>query len=570
MISKKKFFHIFIFSCFALNTPAQARIEHESDVRFLGIFDDFDLFSGDDDLSDMLDASNVSLSMTRLPPQDILDLLKLGAGTHMELLQQNFFLRTNPLNVRNILDMPVFEPATIYPPSQWTLGGHLFWNKTSKSKFTGEHTGLQSYLAILQPNFLDVIEEELDSIFDLLHLEGVDIEELLALFRNMTVEDRRTGLMFHGEYFWKRLTLRFMLPLYYHERNLNFQTEAEKDAVFAAFSLDPDLQDTDFQDAHFVSDQLGFGDARIEFDAIIMEAEKYRVRLGAMGTIPMAFAFKKGLKGTYFKKETAVQNLRFAEINLDTIINGEIDLDNLFDLTNTPTGVQEALDTILDFFVGSLDHMNATLLDASLGNHFFGVGPMFRSETRLDTFFKHSAWAEKVWWLGRGSIEYFFPRKMKRFFDQRIDFNNFAGRNFCDPTQAIDNLAFVEQQLTDRFYPRYLETRVQPGLLFRWTGRFVFQKNHHWSFFLGTDTWIQTKESFSVTSIDAPADNIGFLRIDAAKSPAPYQFKIQGGFIYEWERPKRDWLISLNGDYTLFDSGVGHDYTISFNVETHF
>jgi hypothetical protein len=214
--------------------------------------------------------------------------------------------------------------------------------------------------------------------------------------------------------------------------------------------------------------------------------------------------------------------------------------------------------------------MNATLLDASLGNHFFGVGPMFRTETRLDLFFKHSAWAEKIWWLGRGSIEYFFPKRVKRFFDQRIDYNNFAGRNFCDPTQSIDNLAFVEQQLTDRFYPRYLETRVQPGLLFRWTGRFVFQKNHHWSFFLGSDWWIQTKESFSVTSIDAPSDIIGFLRIDAAKSPQPYQGKIQGGFIYEWERPKRDWLISLNGDYTLYDSGVGHDYTISFNVETHF
>ena len=58
-------------------------------------------------------------------------------------------------------------------------------------------------------------------------------------------------------------------------------------------SLDPDLQDTDFQDAHFVSDQLGFGDARIEFDAILMDAEQYRVRLGGMATIPMALHLKK-------------------------------------------------------------------------------------------------------------------------------------------------------------------------------------------------------------------------------------------------------------------------------------
>jgi hypothetical protein len=569
MIPQKKFFHIFIFSCFALNTPAQGAIEHESEARFLGIFDDFDLFSGDDDLSDMLNATDVSLALTRIAPQDILDVLKLGAGTHMELLQQNFFLRTNPLNVRNILDMPVFEPATIYPPSRWTLGGHLFWNKTSKSKFTDDKTGLQAYLRILQPNFLDVIENELNDLFGLLDLE-VDIEALLKLFRNMTVEDRRTGLMFHGECFWKQLTVRFLLPLYYHERNLNFQTEAEKDAVIAAFGLDPDLGNTDFQDAHFVSDQIGFGDARLEVDTIIMNAEKYRIRLGGMATIPMAFAFKKGIKGTYFKKETAVQNLRFAELNLDTIINGEIDLDNLFDLTSTPSGAQEALDTLLDFLVGSIDHMNATLLDTSLGNHFFGIGPMFRTETRMDVFFKNSAWAEKVWWLGRGSIEYFFPRTIKRFFDQAIDYNNFAGRDFCDPAQADNNLEFIEQQLTDRFYPRYLETRVQPGLLFRWTGRFVFQKNNHWSFFIGSDTWIQLKESFSANSINAPADIIGFLRVEAAKSPQPYQGKIQGGFIYEWERPKRDWLISLNGDYTLFDSGVGHDYTISFNVETHF
>lgn len=557
------------FLLFASYQPIHPNIKHETNSRFLDVFDDFDLFQ-DDYFGDMLDSSEANL-VTRLAPQDVIDIIKLGAGEDMALLQQNFFLRTNDLNLRNILDMPVFEPQTLYPPTKWTVGGQLFWNKTGKSNFTKDETGLAFYLALTQPNFLDVIENQLRPLFEDFDL-NIDIEKILSLFKNMTVEDRRLGAMFHAQYFWKRLTLRYWMPLYYHERNLNFPNEAEKQAVFDEFGVTEEDQDEEFQDAHFVSDQLGFGDGRLEVDAIVSQGETFNARLGGMVTLPIAFAFKKGLKGTYFPKTTAIQRLMLSDIDLDAILNGEIDLNNLFDLTenpDTPEELQAAFNTLTNFLLGSLDHMNATLLDASLGNRHLGIGGVFRSETKMSMFFNRP-WAENIIWLSRGSVEYFFPRTMKRFFDKKINEHEFNKRDFCEAMESFDNLQFIEQELTNRFYPMYLRTRVQPGWMFRWMSRFVFRKNKKWSCFIGSDWWIQTKETFSVNAVEAPSEILSQIRVEAAKKPRPYQGKIQAGFIYQWERPTRDWLISLNGDYTLYNSGVGEDYTISINIETRF
>ena len=131
----KKNNSVILFFIFATISYLPTYTQQTDDSRFLGIFDDFNFFGSDDDddaFNELLDFAD-SPAQTRIDPDAILIILKDFAGEKLDLLQQPFFILTNPLSRRNILDLPVFEPQTLYPPpSNWIAGGHIFWNKTSQ------------------------------------------------------------------------------------------------------------------------------------------------------------------------------------------------------------------------------------------------------------------------------------------------------------------------------------------------------------------------------------------------------------------------------------------------------
>ena len=147
----------------------------------------------------------------------------------------------------------------------------------------------------------------------------------------------------------------------------------------------------------------------------------------------------------------------------------------------------------------------------------------------------------------------------------------FNKRDFTttDETLAQEYVTFLEQQLSNQFYPPFLETLVHPGFIFRSTNSFTYFPRH-WDY-AGSDFWYQTKETFEINNIDASPFVLNALRIHTAKQVNAYQAKLFLSGMWKIERPKqRSWILSLNGDYTWLNFEIRRDWSIGFNFEAHF
>ncbi len=532
------------------------------DSRFFDMFDDQG-FMDDPVFDEFLDTVDSGQLLREIKPQDIITFL--GEANGIKILQEDLFLRTNPLNKRSLLDLPVFEIHQCCPPHNWIVGAHLFYNQTTRANFTADCTDLRAYLALKQPTLIEKLQSAIEQLKDLFPEPelNIDVARIFKLFERMTIQDRRTGFMFHALRQWSRAEFRLLLPFYYLEQNF-FLTEQEQEAAerglrsigieFGATSPEAQKQ---FEEDHFIGDKIGFGDTRCEFDVEVWNGDLVSIRLGVQATIPTAFAIKRGLKGNSFEDKCSLPTF---------------DFDELFELaekdTITEEDQQKAFDMLSEFFLGVLDRLSNNLIVIKLGNNgHFGIGGFIRTKTPLTTFIERD-WAERFIYNNRISFEYFFIAKEKRSFILKNDSDEFARRDFCDEAQAENNLQFLEQEFVNRSHLVSVDVTIHPGLIFRWTSRLCYQ-GKRWECNIGSDFWLKTTERFDSIS-DIPEQFCSKLALQKAKPPLAYQSKLFGGVAFKFKRPKRDWYISLNGDGTTFRSGIGRDFTVSFNVEAHF
>ncbi len=522
-------------------------------------FDDFDPMAGtcanlfnDEYMDDMIDSNDpisADSSLYRIPPETIITLLKdLGA---LQILQEPFYLFTNSINSRDIIDYPDFEPRPCKQDEDRMLVWHIFYNQTSHGYLTGHSTDMNKYLALEQDTLLEKLENSLEKIIGLGFNNSFNVAETLALFAHTKVQERRAGFMFQSLTKWDRINLRIALPFYYRQRNF-FLTNVERRAIEQQFGASTPEEQREFQDNHLISDTLGFGDTRLELDFKLFQSAP-NVRLGVELTIPTAFAVKKGLKGTHFPKPSGQPTF---------------DFDQLYDLIGNitdPTAQQEVLTILREFSLCALDRLSANLLDTQLGNgNHFGIGALLRTKTPLALFLKWP-WADKVCFNNRTSIQYLFPSTERRFYIKNP--SNFSVRNFDDAEQAINNLTFLEQELVDRIYPIALDTGIQNGLQFRATSQFCFS-HCGWSFIVGTDWWVQGKERFS--NPKGTPEQLQQINRRKAQTRFAYQNKIMGSIVYTLERPEHDWHFSIVGDATTINAGIGKDFTVAVSIETSF
>lgn len=107
----------------------------------------------------------------------------LVAAKIVPLLEQNFFLRSNNINSRSLLDYPEFLPFR-HDADKKGLVLSLFYNQTARGYFTRSSTNICSYLAIAQPTFLAAVDKVITAIGNLIELP-VDkslLFDLLDLF----------------------------------------------------------------------------------------------------------------------------------------------------------------------------------------------------------------------------------------------------------------------------------------------------------------------------------------------------------------------------------------------------
>jgi len=487
------------------------------------------------------------------------------------VLKQNFYVRTNELTQRSLLDYPIFLPRR-WTNYTGTYGFDLFWNKTNRMYFSQSSSNISSYLNIGPSALIDALSDahaKIAPIFPL--IAAYNPEKLAPLFRNFTVEQRRIGLMFHAEKRVKKVFFYLFVPIYYIERNM-FASEIEQEALALTFGrLDQQSQDT-FAKNHLVSDQFGLGDTRISADFQIKDSEQWGFNLGFFMTLPTAFAFQKNIQGSTYHKTACPPKL------------------DILNLACEAQGSQQQKDAAIaqatNFAFKALDNLAANILQTPLGNGgHVGLGFALQTDSYLRNFIKRP-WAEAISYRSRVSLEYLFPNTKTRYFllnDRSACFEALGLNNAeslvktntqNDEAYATAVLNFIDQQISQEFFPPAFSVKVHPGFIFRSTSK-AFHEGDHWFFALGNDFWLQSKEELNrfrpagdcKTACTINADDY---KLHAAQKPVAYQGKIWGTVAYKVLRNDVDWALSFNIDQTYLKSGIGADYTIALGFDAHF
>ena len=203
-----------------------------------------------------------------VPPSDVMDLL--NDLNVVDLFQKDFFLRTNPLCSRNVIDLPMSMFDKNYAYDNWIVGAEFFWNFTDRSFFDRKNDSIKAYLAIGDKDLLERLTataKEFEFDFDAL--------EAVSLFDNVTIQQRRLGLIMQAEKIFGSWHIAGKIPLYYLERNFWF-TEKEQKAIEDRFGAISEKEKLILQKEHLVSDKIGFGDLRFMVDKEIeTEGKKY-------------------------------------------------------------------------------------------------------------------------------------------------------------------------------------------------------------------------------------------------------------------------------------------------------
>lgn len=525
--------------------------------------DDFDDFLNDESTEDFLDHTTFTRN-TSLGPKEIVPILvEIGI---IPILKENFYLCTNELRNRSLLDLPIYLPRR-WPTYSTTVGMDLFWNKTDRMFFTETSSAISSYLNIGRTSLL----QALTTSYEQLHQIGLTPdtpltpERVFPLLRNFTVEERRAGAMFHAEKRIEKIFLYAFMPMYYLERNM-FATEREQEALERAFGrLDQASQD-DFAKQHLISDKFGIGDTRFSLGFQLKDNDFWGVNLAFFTTLPTAFAFAKGINGSTFKKTTCPPHVDI------------VDLVCKFQSTDQKDA---ALQELKDFSLKALDNLSANILEAPLGNGgHLGLGFAVQTDTHVNNFINRP-WADALHVRGRVSLEYLLPKTKPRYFLETMESkcakfdalgldrapNIISSEAEHNEAYAQQVLCFFQQQLTQEFFPFTFNTKVHPGFIFRWTSR-TYHEGENWYFALGNDFWCQSKEK--LTDIEIPKECNIELDVKAARKPIAYEAKVWGTLAYKVLREDINWILSLNMDQSYANSGIGKSYTVSLGLEAQF
>jgi len=547
----------FVLLCSAYSTTLsfeESSVDNDQSTEIRDF--DFDSVSFDEEddyqfMNEYLDTTGIDHISRQINPVDVMVILNLlGVPT---ILQEPLFLHTNILNKRSLLDQPIFEPDRPEFPGKWVLGVNAFARKTTRSNFTRGSDKLESWLALTQASLIAKLEDAIDSANMLSPGADVDIAQIFSLFENMTVEERQVGFMLHCMKRWRNVTLRVMAPLYYLESNFSL-TKEEQDEVGRVLGVLEPEEERRFRKAHFISDKIGLGDTRVEVDGTVLNRPSFKLRCGGQATVPTAFTWGGGFLGSRFAKPSTLPIF---------------ELDPIFNAIENPSmeSEREAINILRDFLLDAFDRVAADLIDVPLGNNgHLGLGVYMRGRTPLSAYM-NTWFAERVKLANRISLEVFVPAREKRFYINKIDEIAFGNRNFQDLDMAAENVQFLKEQAIARLFLRAFDTKIIPGVIFRWTSG-MYYKGDMFGFNLGTDYWLQNKAR--IASINVSQKTLQEIDIPKAKQPVAQQSKIFGALIFKHKTDRCTWFFSLNADASLNTKGLGQDYSVALNFESSF
>lgn len=561
MIYSKSFLHLLLLLVITTTSLSVAQLQTRD------AFDDLIAFVDSPEVCEIIGNTNFEVTRTANKAAVLIFFQNIGVTN---LLQENFFLRSNAIRTRSLLDYPWNLPWR-HDKDRKTVFVDLFYNQTTRAFFTEDSSNICTYLSLTNDGFLQQLQNVLNKLRNTDILPDVNVDqilELVDLFTTFTVQERRLGLMLGGRKSVNCWHFTLMTPWYYLERNHFVDNRVQADLtelskeIFGAPTNACELHDAErrqheLEDAYLISDKFGIGDTRLYADYPIIKSKNLTARLGILSTIPTAFAWKKGLKGSSLHLIKNRPQLDFLQIFEDG--------------TAAQQGAPFTNPQPINFAFATLENLGAMLLEAPMGNGgHFGLGTYIRNRSPLTSLIKQN-WATDVTMRSFISLEYLFPATEWRSFRVPVEEALFNSVNFLEPEdQAIinANYEFFVQQFTNRLIPYALQAHVHPGIVFRWSSQMFYEGCDWFGFSFGTDTYVRNKEKLSNVNASDAIDRI----IDRyhAQHATAYQAKIDGSIFFKIDKPDKFWTISLFADYTYMNRGIGSDFTLTLNSDVSF
>lgn len=470
---------------------------------------------------------------------EILDILTTPPVNLQTILQHNLYKYTNPVNVRPLLDLPIHQRSFYLiecceEPCCSCFSFVPFYDESRHQFYTKNSWELCSYLA-----FADVDYQEAFNALIALG-KGINVARTTGLFECIKVEERRVGAVLYWNRDHGRFGVKLQVPLYYLEHN--FYLDHQEQAAIAA---DPLFQQEQAQKGqsdsvrkflmeHLVSDVFGFGDSRFTFSWVLGERHQTTVTVAGYLNLPSAIWFKQGLIGT---KHSRCPSQPIVDIN--SLTNQYLDGNNNDALLNTA----------LSLGTGTLDRLGRIVGDTKLGSNRVTIGAFLWTDYATDCYWIHQQF--------RFAVD--CPYQTTRFFREvkrASDYN----RDWDNPVNANANLWFLSTRLVNTLNPIARDTRIDKQFSAQYTlaaatcGRPANLEG--W-----IDFWYQSAEHLSVCAPEANDIPLDLLR---AQRSSAMQLRLGGRCLWQRESIHHAcmWQVGILGDATIFNRGIGADWSL--------
>ena len=370
----------------------------------------------------------------------------------------------------------------------------------------------------------------------------------LKLFYPGKVVEIRTGFLVESHIDLDRWNLNIQLPLQYVARAF-YLTPAERELVFNSdlaklFETANDIDQDQFYFENFYVDQFGMGDLKFKAMYQIQQTPHLNVYLGGFAIFPIATPFQQGIYGTWFE-----QNNERAYLDLRTIDPLAVTVQNQ--------------DDVADFFMAALDKLNSNILYPLLGNNGHVV---LAPSCNFDWYFADN-WkfcSDDSFEIPLRAYEQRFYKAIQSNGSFITEYNELSNNYLNDLPGAADSFVlFANQKIQDMFFPFVYNTLVLPGLIINSTNQFVLFHDT-WNVQFGGNYWYQAKEQ--ITAPIAP-ENYAIAVVPASSAA---QGKVFGKFNYNFDCQNNCWSLSGYTDITVWNSGMGNDYTLGLSLDCKF
>lgn len=488
-----------------------------------------------------------------LSPLDILTIL--NEIQIINILKIPFFLQTDSLFTRSILDLPMIDTTTYLQRKEDMM--YLTSLFLEKGK-TGDEF-FQKYLNLRSPELIEAIENTFSLVKDLLgdsSATNFNIDRILELIAQSYVEQRIAAVPLFISRTWKTWCFRFATSLEYIEKNF-FLTENEKQLLIEELDLAQSSDDS-FTEQHLVSDKIGITDIRLEAEKRFIKGLYHSTHLGFYTVLPTSFPFKKGIFGTTFRQPSTFPPFDF-NLLFDFFINQD---------------TQSAIDFFSKFFLDASDRLAADLLTTQLGNFpHVALGVYVRMKSRLSSFFKIRH-ADRVIFKNHIEFEYLTPATQKVFYITKTDPNEFNQFNIPqiiaddDVVRAAEAVNFIERKIVENFFLRAFKTLVQPGIHFRWSSAMIVTLTGHSKLVVGSDYFYKARDH--IININVPYDIKRTLDTKKAVQKSLSVTTLFGKYIHSSTTlfPKSQFSLGVHVSESSSENGFrGWGITVGWKVE---